>query len=67
MELGLVECHSLNGASRADIEHMTQEYNKLCSPDLLADRVIAILQGQKGMYGGALVDLYEHGLKTATR
>ena len=67
MEPGNVNFKSLAEASKKDIEYTTEEYKKICTPEHLADRVLGILESQKGMYGGAKVDLFEHGLQTATR
>ena len=46
---------------------IADEYKILCSPEQLTQRALAMLESQRGMYGGQLVDLYEHGLQTATR
>ena len=67
MEPGNVVFESLIEANKKDIEHMTEEYKKICTPEHLADRVLGILESQKGIYGGTKVDLFEHGLQTATR
>ena len=67
MEPGNVVFESLIDATKQDIEYTTEEYKKLCTPEILTERTLGILESQKGMYGGAKVDLYEHGLQTATR
>eukprot|EP00605_Chrysophyceae_sp_TOSAG23-4_P000211 GSChrysophyteH1.ASY1.ANO1.247.1 assembled CDS len=55
--------------SKADIEHMTVRYNQVCTPEHLAQRVIAMLEAQNTPETklGCRVSLYEHGLQTATR
>ena len=67
MEPGNVIFNSLINVNKKAVDCMTEEYNKLCTPEILADRALGILESQKGMYGGCQVDLYEHGLQTATR
>ena len=48
MEPGNVVFESLIEADKKDIEHMTEEYKKICTPEHLADRVLGILESQKG-------------------
>ncbi len=67
MEPGNVTFNTLDGISKADVDVTVEAYKQLCTPEQLADRVLWILMGQKNIYGGAKVDLYEHGLQTATR
>ena len=67
MEPGNVACSSLIDTNKQEIECMTEKYKKLCTPEILTDRALSIFESQKGIYGGMKIDMYEHGLQTATR
>ena len=62
-----IKCNQLKDLTKEDTLIAVEEKNKLCTPKQLAERVIAMLESGKGMFGGVKVDLYEHGLQTATR
>lgn len=57
----------LQDGTKEDFTLMANEYKILCSPEELTTRVLQMLLSQKGVFGGAKIDLYEHGLQTATR
>jgi len=63
----VVSFSHMKDGTKADMDLMGVEYNTLCSPDMLSERVLAILHQQKDITGGAQVTMYEHGLQTATR
>ena len=60
---------NLASMSKAQCDHMTAEYNKVCTAQDLAHRSLLLLQQQNtpNMKLGCRVCLYEHGLQTATR
>ena len=59
--------NSLQDGTKEDFEFMANAYRVLCSPEELTTRALKILTSQKDVFGGAKVDLCEHGLQTATR
>ena len=58
--------HSLASARAEDFATMGVEYTREVS-DQLGARLLEMLAAQRGAFLGAPVDLYEHGLQTATR
>jgi len=65
--MNTVEFSRLQDGTKEDFILMAKEYKTLCSPEELTKRVLQMLISQKGAFGGAKVDLFEHGLQTATR
>ena len=57
----LIECDA------EDLNLMTEQYVNITNAEALTERAIGMLTNQKGIFGGGQVDLYEHGLQTATR
>jgi predicted HD phosphohydrolase len=53
--------------SNEDFQRSVQDFSKVASSKQQIDRVVGLLKAQKGTHIGAQVDLYEHGLQTATR
>eukprot|EP00794_Sanderia_malayensis_P003351 gene3350-3840_t len=66
-DASVVQFDSLQHGTAADFNLMANEYRKLCSPQEMTRRALSMLQSQKGICGAAKIDLYEHGLQTATR
>jgi len=64
-ELGTMK--SLATQTPRDCELANAEFGTIASPTKLADRILKMLTDQKGLGLGCQVDLYEHGLQTATR
>ena len=64
-----VKFTSLAEASKEDMDLMGPLYAEYSSPAHLAKRSLGLLKAQKGQHAelGAKVDLYEHGVQTATR
>ena len=62
-----VKFTSLIDCDAEDMDLMTREYVSITNADALTERALDMLKGQKGIYGGGQVCLYEHGLQTATR
>mmetsp|Transcript_23972 Transcript_23972/g.47080 ORF Transcript_23972/g.47080 Transcript_23972/m.47080 type:complete len:210 (-) Transcript_23972:467-1096(-) len=60
---------ALKNATVDDINLMAECYKVVCSPQKLADRLLDMLKAQKGeeFKLGQPIDLYTHGLQTATR
>eukprot|EP00112_Aurelia_sp_Birch-Aquarium-sp1_P016933 Seg3880.1 transcript_id=Seg3880.1/GoldUCD/mRNA.D3Y31 product="hypothetical protein" protein_id=Seg3880.1/GoldUCD/D3Y31 len=67
VKMAEVRFNRLQDGTQADFTLMADEYKMLCTPELLTNRVIEMLLAEKGVFGGAKIDLYEHGLQTATR
>lgn len=63
----LADKTSLSAMTPADIKIMNAEFGQIASNAKLADRMIKLLTDQKGLSLGCHVDLFEHGLQTATR
>mmetsp|Transcript_3770 Transcript_3770/g.5614 ORF Transcript_3770/g.5614 Transcript_3770/m.5614 type:complete len:649 (-) Transcript_3770:1222-3168(-) len=55
--------HSLRTASKRDFEVIGEEIGKMS----IADNLYNMLESQKGIFWQMPVDLYEHGVQTATR
>ncbi|CAJ1415845.1 unnamed protein product [Effrenium voratum] len=56
----------LKKARKEDSAAMMAGFNKVASPAQNAERVLQMFRDQKGLNIGCAVDLYEHGLQTAT-
>ncbi len=67
MSAAVVNFNNLKDGTSEDFNLMAEEYRKLCSPEEMTERALSMLTNQKGIFGAAKVDLYEHGLQTATR
>ena len=63
----VVSFSRLQDGTKNDFEILSEAYKDLCSGEKMAERVLSILELQRGVLGGCKVDLYEHGLQTATR
>ncbi|CAE7870153.1 unnamed protein product [Symbiodinium necroappetens] len=57
----------LKKARKEDCSLMMRGFNKVASPTQNAERILKMFRDQKGVNIGTTVDLYEHGLQTATR
>mmetsp|Transcript_16548 Transcript_16548/g.31237 ORF Transcript_16548/g.31237 Transcript_16548/m.31237 type:complete len:221 (+) Transcript_16548:56-718(+) len=57
----------LKKAKREDSALMMKVFNKVASPAMAAERVLKMFRDLKGVNIGTKVDLYDHGLQTATR
>ncbi|KAK3281930.1 hypothetical protein CYMTET_10309 [Cymbomonas tetramitiformis] len=62
-----IQYRSLKEATPEEWKVGIQQFNKVASSSQQAIRMLDMLRVQKGTNIGALVDLYEHGLQTATR
>ena len=58
---------SLASMTPADLDKMNKRFAVVASTTKLAERLIKMLEDQKGLDLGCAVDLYEHGLQTATK
>jgi len=58
---------SLEEATAEDMKRSVEHFNKVSSPDMQANRILRLMKELKGVNLGCQVDLYEHGLQTATR
>ena len=65
--MAIVSFDKLQDGSREDFILMAESYKVLCSPSEMTKRALGMLLDQRGIFGGAKVDLYEHALQTATR
>lgn len=65
--MGSVSFNRLQDGTKDDFILMANHYKSLCSPEKMTKRVLDMLVSQKGIFGSAKVDLFEHGLQTATR
>jgi predicted HD phosphohydrolase len=63
----VAEKKSLKEMTPADIKLMNKEFGEVASNTKLAERMLKLLSDQKGQALGCCVDLYEHGLQTASR
>jgi len=57
---------SIRGAAAADFELMAREYQREVV-ERMPERLLALLDSQKGAHLGQPVDLYTHGVQTASR
>ncbi len=62
-----VQFDNLKDGTASDFQLMAKEYRSLCSAEELTNRSLSMLSSQRNFFGGAKVDLYEHGVQTATR
>ncbi|GMI38569.1 hypothetical protein TeGR_g2411 [Tetraparma gracilis] len=64
-----VEFNSLAECTKEDMDLMTPLYAAATSPTRLTQRALGLLKAQKGGHSelGAKIDLYQHGVQTATR
>jgi predicted HD phosphohydrolase len=58
---------SLKQATAADLENGIVYFSKVASSERRAERLLQMLKDQQGINIGCMVDLYTHGLQTATR
>ncbi|XP_065054869.1 uncharacterized protein LOC135683523 isoform X3 [Rhopilema esculentum] len=65
--MAMVSFDKLQDGSREDFILMAESYKVLCSPSEMTKRALGMLLDQRGIFGSAKVDLYEHALQTATR
>jgi trans-aconitate methyltransferase len=64
---GLAESKSLQEMTPQELKYMNAEFDMVANNKKLAERAIKMLTDQKGIGVGCQVDLFEHGLQTATR
>merc|ERR1712002_1195791 len=57
----------LSQATKQDILNSAEAFKSYCTAETMMERAINLLQMQKDYNGGSYLDLYEHGLQTATR
>ena len=63
----LADKTSLSAMTPDDIKLMNKEFAEVASNSKLAERMLKLLTDQKGLALGCCVDLFEHGLQTASR
>ena len=63
----LAESKSLQEMTPQELKYMNAEFDMVANNKKLAERAIKMLTDQKGIGVGCQVDLFEHGLQTATR
>lgn len=67
MSMAVVKFTGLQHGNKEDFILMAKEYKILCSPEKMGKRALEMLMSQIGVFGGAKIDLFQHGLQTATR
>lgn len=58
---------SLEEATSQDMIRSTSIFEEVSSPEAQSDRLVQLYQQLKGVNIGCQIDLYEHGLQTATK
>lgn len=66
-EISFGSYRSLKEATPLEMDKAMIQFNRVASPDLLAERALNLFKSMKGLNCGNLIDMAEHGLQTATR